>query len=239
MLGNLVMNISVALVVYVLGLISRRALGYFAGTLPTKRVWKLESDPKVHVVTANTPPETRIDQKEFAVTGYITEYMGAAHLSSALKRIYKQAVFYYDMECFFDYRNLRENLILIGGPVNNPATGRLFRELEIPYEFDGFSLVHKKTDRRFDAVITDYIEEDYALVVNCRNPFAGSGKSKKRCVLIAGCRTIGCYAGALYLAEHARQLKVGKHENYAFVVKIKGHSYSAIGDPELVEIEYF
>ena len=132
-------DILITLLIYLLGISTKKLYDFFNKISPSKAVWKLSPSPRISIVTANTPIETRVDENEFAVTGYVAEYMGADNITSALERIYKNASFQIDMECFFDYRNIIQNLVVIGGPVNNPLAKKIFDKIDIPFELETYS----------------------------------------------------------------------------------------------------
>ena len=64
---------------------------------------------------------------------------------------------------------------------------------------------------------------------------------KKRTILIAGCRSIGCLAGAKYMAElfndkNSMIKKIYNYDEYALVLKVFSHSLNDVGVPELIEV---
>lgn len=189
------------------------------------------------IVTASTPERIRIQEDECAALGYITEYMGASNIMYHLNKVYSKIKFDIDMECFFNEKDLNKNIILIGGPVNNRLTRRFLEEINIPFRFEGYTLVDELNNKRYDAVISnDNIETDYSLIVNWDNPFVPG----YRTIMICGCRTIGCYAGVLFLTESFRELKLMKNQkNHVAIVKTKGGSYHVIGKPALVSFNVF
>lgn len=234
-------NFIITFAIYLLGIGSKKAFEIYHNILPAKRVWKLPKMPKVNVITANTPHETRIDEKEYALTGYVSEYMAADSITSCIEKLYKNVSVQIDMEHFFDYRNITNNMIIIGGPVNNPLSKKLFADMDFPYSFEGFTIVNKHNQTRYTPVINQYIEKDYAYVANFQNPY----NEENRILLFAGCRSLGCYAGAKALSKHYQNpllqnfLKTNEDKNYAFIVETNGHTYSAIGNPKIIEFQSF
>lgn len=95
-----------------------------------------------------------------------------------------------------------ENLIIVGGPVNNScARGILdqYKDKESPI-FDGFTLV-SPTGKRYETIYDeqDVPIKDFGVLMRAVNPFDKS----KDMLLMAGCDTYGVLAAAK-LASHER-----------------------------------
>lgn len=247
-------DLLITLIVYFLGLGTKLGLELIKNTRPTKKLWKIKNNADVYIVTANTPIETRVVSNEFAVTGYISEYMAADNITSFLERVYKKIKFEIDMQCYFNYKNVTKDVIVIGGPVNNPLTRKIFDKVNLPFKFVDYDLVNIQNQKVYKSEINidvaeQYIEKDYCLIVNMMNPLDNDDDS--RAIIIAGCRTLGCYAGAKFLTRDYKKIskslsnmnidesELQKSNNYALVIETSGYSYSVIGTPKLVDVVIF
>lgn len=97
--------------------------------------------------------------------------------------------------------HLRDNLIILGGPVNNDIARMVADQLgpDFPYQFEGWTLTSSRSGRHFEAdVRDDEIVQDFALVHLGENPLSSSTDTEPPggLIWIAGCRTYGCLAGA-------------------------------------------
>ncbi len=254
MFESIGMDLFITFVSYLLGFGTKKALEIVSDTLPTRRLWRLKGNQAVHIVTANTPENTRIDGNEYAVTGYLSDYLSADRLTSHLRNVFKGLQFSINMESYFNYDSAGDNLIIIGGPVNNPLARKVMGEIDLPFEFQGYSLVNKFKIKEYSPVISEdlenrFIEKDYGLLVNIGNPFDHNRSS--RIVIIAGCRILGCYAGARFLTQPYRKIRqslreqdirgraLGGKRNFALVVEASGHGHRLVGFPKLIDYEFF
>jgi hypothetical protein len=161
---------------------------------PGRRVWRLPRGAAVSIVTAEGPEP---DSTEYTITVYPAEYAAATEIAHYLgselrcdvERICTSSEFPPD-------HAIRGNLVLIGGPVHSPLTRMMLERTQVPFHFEEYTLVNSQSGERFDAEIKDgVVTSDVALVVVTDNPFNPSN----RVVMVAGCRTYGCIAGARQL----------------------------------------
>ena len=116
-MNEIVLNLSISGLTFIIGYLSKIFYEYIREIHPFKKLWKLKDNQNniVNIITANTPEEYRIDVNEFAITGYVCEYLGASIISTNLKKAYKNLNTEIYME-FEDKYKTDENLVLIGGP---------------------------------------------------------------------------------------------------------------------------
>lgn len=181
-------------------------------------------------ITANTVQK---DNEELVTYGYVFEYRAAGELGSTLSHLYgpkfKISTTMSKKEYSYSYAQLDTNLIVIGGPFHNSVTREFFRRMgdSLPFRFEAdASLVYtdptdcSKVDKYTSKLIDEsYYGEDYALIMNVRNPL----NPESRVIFISGCRSIGCYGGAIFLSQQLSELK-GKvsSDEYAIVVSCCG-----------------
>lgn len=120
----------------------------------------------------------------------------------------------------------------------NAITNHFFFEKEgmIPFHFDEeANLIYEPTQVKYTPKIRkgedNYVEKDYALILNVRNPLCEG----KRILAIIGCRSIGCYGGAVFLARRMAGIKREiKDEEYAVVVECEGEEDNIIDQPKYI-----
>lgn len=230
----------------IIGVSSTYVYKHIFSILPNRKLWKLSHNAPIYFITANTPKSTRIDQNEFALTGYVTEFVGSSLLSSKLGKLFKNTSSFIGMEDYTNWGEISKNdIVLFGGPVNNPLTKKVLEDYRdfIPYYFNEYSLCMKNESVCYESIISDdNIQMDYALVINTKSPY----QSDKRVILIAGCRTMGCLGGAIFMnQDKAHKIvkklnkKIHKHNSYALVIKVKSHKFNIMGTPTLVSAVTF
>lgn len=213
-----------------------------------KHIWKNlikfnidDTNNKISIITANTPDDHRFDGNEKVTLGYTYEYMGSALLIGAIKQIYKnKAEISINMQFQSPKRNLKDNLVLFGGPVHNPLTKQVFFGslenkplIEVPFHFKDFTLVNELNGEIYDALSQgEYYGEDYALIINTNNPW----NKNKRVIGILGCRSVGCYGAAMFLSKQSNQHKNFKKYkgSYLAVIKCESDETGLIDDPTVI-----
>lgn len=242
MFKDLSINILVSIITFISGFIFTKVYNFYQYQKPIKRQWQLSDrdKEKVCIITADTPEEYRFDASEYAVIGYITEFMGADIMATHIRKIYKNIDYEIDMACFAKPSDIEYNVILIGGPNHNPYSRKLLDEFNdrLDYYFDGFDLVNKNDsyERYRSNIIQGQIELDYCLVINAKSPY----NDNKRIILVAGCRTLGCLAGSRFLTEKipkkdrsGNAIKIKNGSDFAFIIKTRGYQYRVFGRPEV------
>jgi hypothetical protein len=191
---DIAVNLLAAVIIFLSGVGFARLRRWWELHRPGQKVWRVGRNESVSIVTADGPDP---DPTEYTITVYPAEYAAAleiAHylggeLGCRIERICTSSEFPED-------HAIEGNLVLIGGPVHNPLTALMLERLHVPFHFEGYTLVNENSGERYDAVIeNEMIVSDVALIVTAPNPYNPSN----RVVLIAGCRTYGCVAGARQL----------------------------------------
>lgn len=89
----------------------------------------------------------------------------------------------------------------------------------------------KETPFKPKTVDEKYYGEDFALIMNVKNPY----DPEKRVIFIAGCRSIGCYGGAIFLSQQLKEIQKKVHwDEYALVVSCSGDAEDLNARPKLV-----
>ena len=193
----------------------------------------------------------RYDADEKVYLGYPFEYMASATVNTHLEHLTRNT----DMKispCPLKKDEVVRldktgDLILLGGPFHNLLT-RLFFGLtkentNVPFYFDTFdgeeaTLFYKEnndTDYRTAKPIKDpngnYYCEDYALILNIRNPY----NPDKRVITIMGCRSIGVLGGTNAFTMYNKDIFGDvKYDEYAVIIKCYGEQNN-INDDRKIE----
>lgn len=229
-------------------------LGYLFGVL--KRKMKIDlykkimrfdvkepSESPLKIITANTEQH---DDQELVVYGFVFEYRAAGELGATLAKLYGPRYRISTTMSKRDFNNytkgqLDQDLIVIGGPFHNSVTREFFRRMgdSMPFHYDeDATLVYTNPDnptlqKRFSAKeMRDYYGEDHALIMNVKNPI----NPEKRVIFISGCRSIGCYGGAIFMSQQLKELKgIVCDDEYAVVVYCSGGKEDLDSRPKFCE----
>lgn len=188
------------------------------------------------------------DEQEHTNLGYPFEHMALGEINSMFRYVYKIDK---SIPCkmskpnFEDYNHEFQNhLILIGGPNHNSITKNLiFSNSKIPFSYNqnntlvyfqknGSSEITKTYSPQMADGDNNFFKKDYALILNIKNPH----DYQKRIILICGCRSIGCYGGAVFLSNYLKKIKkIVNDPEYALVVECKGNDDGLISEPKFVD----
>lgn len=224
----------------ILGVVADRAADRLSFYWTTMRpaghlwAWVKNSQSPLEIVVSTCPNR---DSTEYTDTIYPQEAHAAAEVESYLKGAIRT-----DVKLVLSARPseaIRHNLVVIGGPKHNDVTQCLLSRLDIRFHFDGHTLVRYSDGWRWNPDVRridgrDWSIEDFAVVVRAPNPF----DRKKTVLLIAGCRTHGCLAGArAMIGENVRSTLAAIRrlgDSYALVVRVNARE-DVLGAPEIVE----
>jgi DNA-binding transcriptional ArsR family regulator len=123
--------------------------------------------------------------------------------------------------------DLKQNLILIGGPVVNTITGKINSKLPIKFDKDNnwniVSSISKKT----------YHSDEMGVIVKMKNPF----NSKKSILLVAGKRYSGTRAVMIAFLKHFKEIFAGNKYNNKILAKVvEGIDLDSDGQVDEIEI---
>jgi len=225
----------------VLWVVGPAVLGYLFGVLKRrlkiglyKKLMRFDvkdpSESPLKIVTANTEQH---DDQELVIYGFVFEYRAAGELGATLAKLYgpKYRISTTMSKLNFEnytYGQLDMDLIVAGGPPHHAVTREFFRRMgsSMPFHYEeDATLVYTdpKTggQKRFTPrEVAGYYGDDFALIMNVRNPI----NPEKRVIFISGCRSIGCYGGAIFLSQQLRELNgIVCDDEYAVVVSCSGN----------------
>ncbi len=124
---------------------------------------------------------------------------------------------------------LKENLILIGGPVINKITEKVNDKLPVKFVKNNGWNVYSELSKK------EYVEEEIGIVVKAKNPF----NKNKRILVIAGKRYSGTKAAIVSMLKYFDKVKKGNNYNKKITAKIvRGldlNSDGIVDDAEFLE----
>jgi DNA-binding transcriptional ArsR family regulator len=120
--------------------------------------------------------------------------------------------------------DLKQNLIILGGPIVNGLTKKI--NLKLPIRFAKKTIHSTITNK-------EYHNDKNGIIIKCDNPF---DKSKK-ILLIAGLRLIGTRACILALSKYMEEIsKPNKYDKKVFAKVIEGADINSDGKVDEIEI---
>jgi hypothetical protein len=159
---------------------------------PARRLLRLDLSRPIWIILASGRDRDHVEMTELV---FPTEAKAASEIEAFIKSLDSAAKVRVAVSGAIPPDALRDNLIVIGGPINNAVARRLGKTLDTPYRFDGWDLVGTSGQRYQSAIADNQVERDYAMTLLAPNPFSTGGGL----VWIAGCRSFGCLAGARLL----------------------------------------
>lgn len=116
----------------------------------------------------------------------------------------------YKLDTQVNEKDLKKNLILIGGPKANMIVDRINRKLPIYFDRkDEWKLVSRISKRV-------YVEDDVGIFVRMKNPF----NPKNEIMVLAGKRFKGTRAATMALIKHIPELERGNIYNPSVIAKV-------------------
>jgi hypothetical protein len=181
----------------ILGFLGRWVKIQIVTRRPAARIWAMDRARPIHIITSHD--ET--DVHEFTVMVYPAEYLGAVEVRVMLSSVLKfRDVSVSTSRDFPMGLQMSDNIVCIGGPVNNRATKLVLERINSPVRFEGHTIVSNVSGRRYNAKVSysdKRVIRDVGAVVMCRNPF----RPKSSMTLLMGARSFGNSAAARLLTQ--------------------------------------
>lgn len=209
MLGNAIWLLIGVSVSFAIRIVRHRA--------PARGIWGLKPDGRVTIVI--TKAELR-DESEHTDLVYPAEARAAGEVESFLVRLYPKIRPRVTLSDAVPPELLRDDLVIIGGPVYNKITRQVLGHFPSIARFDGYQLVMAHDTWLKEAKLDDdgRIAGDVGLVMIAPNPWNPS----RRAIVLCGSRTYGCLAAsrAMVRSDVARTRRAVGAERlpYAFGV---------------------
>jgi DNA-binding transcriptional ArsR family regulator len=121
--------------------------------------------------------------------------------------------------------DLKNNLIIIGGPIVNTVTGKINNKL--PIKFTGKSIYSTISEK-------EYFSDETGIIVKTKNPF----DKTKKILLVAGTRHAGTRACMIAFMKHFKQISAGNKHNPKIEAKVvEGVDLDSDGIVDAVEVK--
>ena len=122
-------------------------------------------------------------------------------------------------------KELKENLIIFGGPVVNNITNKINKDL--PIQFDGKKIISKLSHKK-------YYSDETGIIIKTKNPF----NKNKKILLIAGKRHAGTRACIIAFLKNFKALTQGNQSNSKINAKVvEGIDLDSDGIVDEIEIK--
>ncbi len=161
---------------------------FFTLRYQIKLLWQLRKPERIFVVSGSI--ETPLDVKTAILAGPDAD--AANTLIATLGLIHPEAEIHHVYSSAFPKELYKENLIVVGGPVNNSCSRDVLEQFKNEVCFDEYIL--KVGNDEYEASYDENDEplSDFGLVIRSDNPF----DCTKDLILVAGCDTHGVLGAA-------------------------------------------
>lgn len=138
----------------------------------------------------------------------------------------KNSSFSYKLDTQLNEKDLKKNLILIGGPKANILIDKINKKLPIYFDIKHeFNIISTKTKNT-------YTQDEIGIVIKTKNPFS----KDKKILVLSGKRFKGTRAAIIAVIKYCKELAKDSSEDVAVVVKgIDRDSDGIIDDVEFLE----
>jgi hypothetical protein len=231
--ADLAINLLAALIGITTGWLTRGATRACFSRRPASKVWGLPRGTTANVIVTDVSPPSAgarsiamVHPAEFAAATELSYFLSSSLLCH-VKKVYTSDSFPDSV--------LDENLVVIGGPVNNRVFRTMSERLALPYHFVDRRLVSHTRGATHTPTsdMKGNLKTDVGLIVVTSNPLDDSS----RIILLAGCRTFGSLGAARMLTlPSVRKLAklVDKKHGYCFVIRMMVEG-SFVGQLEVLE----
>lgn len=156
-----------------------------------KRVWGFRKPDQIYIVSGSIKEMTTDDGTAF-LAGPDAE--AVAVVTVALQLLFPKAKLVRLFSPGFSKDLYGNDLVTVGGPVNNSCTAAYLDALNVGARFENLDLVTPA--KRYEIAAGKDGTTDYGLIISAQNPYA----TDRRCIVVAGCDTHGVLAAANTLA---------------------------------------
>jgi len=192
--GNILAGIVASFIVLALQVVSR-ALTLMLVTFITLKwrlrlLWSLGHPQRIYVVSGAV---SGVSEEVKAIVLAGTDAEAANSLIATAGLLYPEVDVRHVYSSIFCRDFYKEDLIVVGGPINNSCAASVLPELAPQIHFDEFSLV--VADSTYDTILSNEGNpvRDYGALIRITNPFDVS----KSVIMAVGCDTYGVLAAAL------------------------------------------
>ncbi|SFF11674.1 hypothetical protein [Spirosoma endophyticum] len=189
----------------------------FTTKKPTKRLWKISNVANLTIcVSQSSVSVEKVNDLEISHSNTgIGQVKALGLIIGSISKAYSVSAnnISFPSESVID--KLENDLIILGGPVNNKIAELFFQEIKhldiVEAENHAFIWKKSKDNKivRYETKYTGDSRTEYGLIVRMPNPFAKDKDNKSMLHLFAGCRSISTVAAAKYFTrEHSKEYKL-------------------------------
>jgi hypothetical protein len=200
---DLFINLLAQIIWAVLGVVGAVIYYIVLRILPKRRLWRLKN-PKETIICISASTTTFTGEYYRRATG-IGQLRALAVITPSLKTAYRnikiENILLSDEQLGTKIEN---DLILLGGPKNNPATKLLLEKLKdicfIDQTDEYICWRYQAAENYYRATIeSSKVKRDYGLIIRVKNPFSTKGSTV---CLLSGGHTYGVIAAAIYFVNY-------------------------------------
>lgn len=187
---------------------------------PFRKTWKkiTKSDATLYIIFSVVPTENEFGR----ITKVVTLPLAAAlsDLVSTLGKEFPSLKIEMYPSGTFPFTKIGQNLLLVGGPINNETSALIKSKLSLPFEFEGFDLINNHRGEKFSPTMdnNNQVTKDFGSISVFANPF----NSHSTICMVSGCFAHGTNAALRSLLKpHVSQLHKVTKSNKQYQVIIE------------------
>lgn len=194
---NIFLGVTATAVCFLGGLFFRSVLTLVLDKRPAGQVWLARAGEPIEIVITSAPLR---HEDEASGLVYPAEATAAAEIALFMRSTFKSKTRISTSDRFSSSA-LRQDLLILGGPVHNGVTRHFLERLGLEELLDGYAIIGKD-GKRYEAQTAkiagqEQVIEDYGLVVRAPNPY----NEKRRVTILIGSRTAGTLIAARSLID--------------------------------------
>jgi len=167
---------------------------FFSLRYQLRALWFFRKPQKIYVVSGTIANDTPTEVKTAILAGPDAD--AANVLVATIGLIYPKALVSHVYSSALPKEFYKENLVIVGGPVNNICSKLVLDQVYDLIHFEGFYLCDSSSQYSATYDENDNVLVDYGIVLRIENPF----DSTKDLFLIAGCDTYGVLGAATLIS---------------------------------------
>jgi hypothetical protein len=167
---------------------------FFTLRYQLRALWYFKRPQRIYVVSGAIATDTPTDVKTAILAGPDAD--AANTLVATIGLIYPKALVSHVYSSALPKEFYKENLIVVGGPVNNTCSKLVLDQVKEMIHFDGFQLFDSTGQYSATYDENDNALVDYGIVLRISNPFDPT----KDLILVAGCDTYGVLGAATLIS---------------------------------------
>lgn len=183
-----------------------------------RRLFGLRSPRRIYVVSGNVE-QLATDVFRGTVLLAAPDAEAATKIKLTLAVLYPDADIIHTFSSTMSEELFSEDIVSVGGPVNNATTRMLLQEMTSKVSFENLDIVTGKARYSLEKNNQGRLITDHGLLFVGPNPF----NPDKRCMVVAGCDTNGVLAAAECLQLGHGRARIMKRLKTSLSYKVRRH----------------